>query len=119
VAARERELAANFERLRALELGRAHAEERERIMRELHDGVGSQPLSSLAAVERGAADSGAVARMLRECLDDMRLAIDTLAPGSADLGGALGNLRWRLSPRLEAAGIASRWRRSRCPTTGR
>ncbi|HYF58200.1 MAG TPA: sensor histidine kinase [Burkholderiaceae bacterium] len=115
VAARERELADNFARLRVLERERAHNEERERIMRELHDGVGSQLLSSLVTVERGAADREDVARMLRECLDDMRLALDTLTPGSADLGGALGNLRWRLAPRLEAAGIANRWRLQSLP----
>jgi signal transduction histidine kinase len=109
VAAREHELAVNFARLQALERERTLADERQRIMREMHDGVGSQLLSSLAMVERGAADRGDIARMLRECLDDMRLAIDTLTPGSADLGGALGNLRYRLEPRFDALGIRSRW----------
>lgn len=109
VAERERELARNFERLRALEREREVTDERQRIMREMHDGVGSQLLTSLAMVERGAADRDDVARMLRECLDDMRLAIDTLAPESADLAGALGNLRYRFAPRLEAMGVASRW----------
>jgi signal transduction histidine kinase len=115
VTERERELAANFVRLRALERDRALADERQRIMRELHDGVGSQLLSSLAMVERGAADRDDVVRALRECLDDMRLAIDTLAPESADLVGALGNLRYRFAPRFEALGVASRWNVSTLP----
>jgi signal transduction histidine kinase len=109
VAAREHELAVNFMRLRSLERERALADERQRIMREMHDGVGSQLLSSLAMVERGAADRDDIARMLRECLDDMRLAIDTLTPVAADLGGALGNLRYRLAPRFDALGIRNRW----------
>ena len=115
VTARERELASNFAKLRLLERERALADERQRIMREMHDGVGSQLLTSLAMVERGAADRDDVARMLRECLDDMRLAIDTLTPESADLGGALGNLRYRSSPRFEAMGVRTRWNLASLP----
>jgi signal transduction histidine kinase len=117
IATRERELARNFARLRVLERERVLADERQRIMREMHDGVGSQLLTSLAMVERGAADRDDVARMLRECLDDMRLAIDTLTPESADLGGALGNLRYRSAPRFEAMGVHARWRLASLPDT--
>lgn len=117
VAERERELAENFQRLRLLEREQALAAERQRIMREMHDGVGSQLLSSLVMVERGAARQQDIARMLRECLDDMRLAIDTLTPETANLVGALGNLRYRLESRLQAAGIGSRWDISSLPET--
>jgi signal transduction histidine kinase len=39
----------------------------------------------------------------------MRLAIDALAAEEADLGSALGNLRYRIEPRLRAAGIELAW----------
>jgi signal transduction histidine kinase len=74
-------------------------------MQDMHDGLGSQLLTSLAAVERGALDARGVAQMLREAMDDMRLAIDTLSPGREGLLEALGNLRYRLEPRFRAAGI--------------
>jgi signal transduction histidine kinase len=90
---------AKTERERALEA------ERQRIMQDMHDGLGSQLLTSLAAVERGALDAKGVAQMLREAMDDMRLAIDTLSPGREGLLEALGNLRYRLEPRFRAAGI--------------
>ena len=109
VADRERTLAENYERIGLLQREHALAGERQRIMQDLHDGVGSQLLSALAMVERGVAEPHEVSAMLRECLDDMRLAIDTLTPETADLIGALGNLRYRLSPRLEALGLACRW----------
>jgi len=105
VAQKERELAANYEKLRILERERAVSSERQRIMQDMHDGLGSQLLTSLAAVERGALDPSGVAQVLRDAMDEMRLAIDTLSPGREGLLEALGNLRYRLEPRFRAAGI--------------
>lgn len=105
VAEKERELAANYEKLRGMERERAVSDERQRIMQDMHDGLGSQLLTSLAAVERGALDPKAMAQVLRDAMDDMRLAIDTLSPGREGLLEALGNLRYRLEPRFRAAGI--------------
>jgi hypothetical protein len=47
------ELEINFERMRDLEEIRVVAIERERIMREMHDGVGGHLVSILAMVEKG------------------------------------------------------------------
>jgi signal transduction histidine kinase len=74
-------------------------------MQDMHDGLGSQLLTSLAMVERGALDREGMAQVLREAIDDMRLAIDTLSPGREGLVEALGNLCYRLEPRFRAAGI--------------
>lgn len=109
VAEKERELAANYEKLRGMERERAVSDERQRIMQDMHDGLGSQLLTSLAAVERGALDPKAMAQVLRDAMDDMRLAIDTLSPGREGLLEALGNLRYRLEPRFRAAGIELRF----------
>jgi len=106
---RERLLKRNFERVRDSERIKAGAQERQRIMQDMHDGLGSQLLSSLMLVERGAITKDDVAQVLRESIDDMRLAIDTLATEDADLLAALGNLRWRMEPRLKAAGIELQW----------
>jgi signal transduction histidine kinase len=105
VAQKERELAANYEKLRGMERERAVSHERQRIMQDMHDGLGSQLLTSLAAVERGALDPRGVAQVLRDAMDEMRLAIDTLSPGREGLLEALGNLRYRLEPRFRAAGM--------------
>jgi signal transduction histidine kinase len=110
VQEREAELIANHAALRQMELAQAAADERQRIMQDMHDGLGSQLLSSLAMVERGAADDVHVAQVLRECIDDMRLVIDALTPGENDLLAALGTLRFRMEPRLRAAGIELRWK---------
>jgi signal transduction histidine kinase len=110
VAQKEQELAANYEKLRGLERERTVAGERQRIMQDMHDGLGSQLLTSLAAVERGALDSKGMAQVLRDAMDDMRLSIDTLSPGREGLLEALGNLRYRLEPRFRAAGIELKFR---------
>jgi signal transduction histidine kinase len=94
---------------------RAVSQERQRIMQDMHDGLGSQLLTSLAAVERGALDPKGMADVLREAVDDMRLAIDTLSPGREGLLEALGNLRYRLEPRFRAAGIELRFVRRDLP----
>ncbi|MEF9943126.1 MAG: ATP-binding protein [Burkholderiaceae bacterium] len=106
---RERLLKRNFERVRESERIKAGAHERQRIMQDMHDGLGSQLLSSLMLVERGAITKEEVAQVLRESIDDMRLAIDTLATEDADLLAALGNLRFRMDPRLKASGIELQW----------
>lgn len=109
VREREQLLKRNFERLRESERLQATAQERQRIMQDMHDGLGSQLLSSLMLVERGAVTQEQVAQILRECIDDMRLAIDALASEDAGLLSALGNLRFRMEPRLRAAGIELAW----------
>ena len=100
---------AKAERLRESERVKASAQERQRIMQDMHDGLGSQLLSSLMLVERGALSNEQVAQILRESIDDMRLAIDALAAEDSDLLSALGNMRFRMEPRLKAAGMEMQW----------
>ena len=66
-------------------------------------------------VERGAVSNDQFAQILRESIDDMRLAIDALAAEDADLAAALGNLRFRMEPRLRAAGIELTWDARKLP----
>lgn len=70
--------------------------ERERITREMHDGLGSQLVSTLSMVERGLGSQAHVAESLRRALDDMRIMIDSLDPNTTDFATSLGKLRARL-----------------------
>ena len=113
VRAREEELRRSFEDTRRLTRIQAATEERQRIMQDMHDGFGSQLITSLAMVEHGRADQAELALVLRQCIDDLRLTIDALTPDEdaehADLLRALAMLRSRLDVRLQTAGIALRW----------
>lgn len=110
VAEKTQEIEQHYERIAKLERVAAVAEERDRLMREMHDGVGSQLITTLHALEKGRLDQAAAAELLRACIDDLRLVINSLDAGTQSMADALANLRFRLEPRLAAAGIASAWR---------
>jgi signal transduction histidine kinase len=109
VAAREAELAKSYARAAELEKRAAIAGERRRIMRDIHDGLGSQLISSISLAERGALPAHEFAELLRRCVDELRLAIDSLKPLADDLNVVLANFRYRLEGRLAAAGLRLEW----------
>lgn len=109
LAERTAELEDNHRRLRAVEREQALLLERQRLMRDMHDGMGSALMSSLVLVEQGKLDLPSVAQVLRECVDDLRLVIDSLEPIGHDLVTLLATLRYRLGKRLEAAGLQLEW----------
>jgi signal transduction histidine kinase len=109
LAARERELTASHEQLRELERQQTLTAERQRMMQDMHDGIGSSLMSALRMVERGQASTADTALVLKDCIDDLKLAIDSLNPADADLLALLAALRFRLAPRLKAAGITLAW----------
>ena len=109
VEEKHRELAHNYERLRELERVHAVAAERDRLMRDVHDGMGGQLVSTLALVESGRSTPEGVAEALRDALDDLRLVIDSLEPVEDDLLGVLATIRARLEPRLARHGLHFDW----------
>lgn len=109
VDAKQHELAGNFQRLNQLALVRLVAVERERIMREMHDGLGGTLVSTLAMIESGETDREVLADAIRSALEDMRLVIDSLDPDVDDVATVLGMLRCRLEPRLRRRGVRFDW----------
>lgn len=109
VAEKGLELERNYARLNALGRDRAIAEERARLMRDVHDGVGGQLVSTLAIVETGTAGTDAVAESIRAALEDLRLVIDSLDPSEDDLLAVLASVRSRLEPRLARHGLRFAW----------
>lgn len=109
VADREKELVANYARMAALERENAAAQERQRIMREIHDGMGSQLFVSLSRLERGELGTRDTADALRDCIAEMRMALDTLAPQELDFRSTLGNFLFRWRNQLLACGIRPSW----------
>jgi signal transduction histidine kinase len=109
VAEREAALATNYERLRRLERQHAAVEERQQIMRDLHDGLGSQLFLTLSRAELGRIDQVEVVQALRNCIADMRLTLEAMSPENNDFLQAWGNFRFRWQQSLEGSGLASRW----------
>ena len=50
-----------------------------------------------------------ISGVLKGCMDDLKLAIDSMESVDADLLLLLATLRFRLAPRIESAGVALRW----------
>ena len=109
IAERERALLKSHERLRRLERRNATAEERRRIMQNLHDGVGSQLITSLILVKGGSADQAQIVSLLQECIDEMRLALDSMSAENDELIPVLGNFKARILPRFIAMGLRLDW----------
>lgn len=109
LAQREQELQASFAQLREVQHRQVLDNERQRLMREMHDGLGATLMSSLVAVQGGQMGAAAVEAMLRESVDELKIAIDSLDPAGNDVLVLLGTLRYRLAPRLEAAGLTLHW----------
>jgi signal transduction histidine kinase len=109
LAAQQAQLEAHHVTLVGFEREQALLRERQRLMRDMHDGLGSALLSSLALVQGRELSQPALAGMLRECIDDLRLVIDSLEPIENDLATLLGTLRLRLGDRLAAAGLQLHW----------
>ncbi len=87
----------------------AHNDERRRIMRDMHDGLGSQLMGMLLAARRGKAEPAVVAEGLQSVIDEMRLMIDSMDSVGESLASALTTFQDRVRPRVEAAGFALAW----------
>lgn len=106
---REAELATSYARLREVEHRQTINDERLRLTQDMHDGLGSSLVTALRVVESGRMTEVALGDMLKSCIDDLKLTIDSMEPVEADLLLLLATLRFRLGPRLTAAGIRLKW----------
>ena len=109
VATREAEIEDSYRRIAELQREQATTDERQRIMQDLHDGLGSQLFTSLLRAERGALDRVATTDALRGAIDEMRVAVEALASDEQDFRTAFGNFRFRWDQRLRDTGVTPVW----------
>lgn len=113
--AQEAELEAQHRQLMNIEQERVVQEERQRLMRDMHDGIGTTLMTSLALAEQGQLDKGRAATVLRESLDELKLVIDSLEPVDKDIATLLASLRFRFGQRVEDAGLHIVWDMAELP----
>jgi signal transduction histidine kinase len=106
---REAELAESYARLREAEQQQTLNEERRRLTQDMHDGLGSSLVTALRVAQKGALSAASMEEVLRGCITDLKLTIDSMEPVNADLLLLLGTLRFRLDPRLTEAGVELLW----------
>lgn len=110
------DLADSHAKLREIEHKQTLDNERQRLMQDMHDGLGSSLISALRVVERGNMNDEELALVIKGCIDDLKLAIDSMEPVDKSLLLLLATLRFRLGPRLESAGIQLKWQVENVPT---
>lgn len=106
---REAELVESHQRLREIEHRQMLSQERQRLVQDMHDGLGSSLVSALRVVENGRLGEAEVVEVLKSCIDDLKLAIDSMEPIEADLLLLLATLRFRMGSRLDNTGITLLW----------
>lgn len=107
VTQKTQQLEATHAKLQEAAEHRAVAEERERIMRDMHDGVGGQLVQAIALSERG--DDADLEKALRYALADLRLIADSLSPSHEGLFELLAAYRHRVSQLVNRVDIEIAW----------
>ncbi|MGP9790861.1 ATP-binding protein [Roseinatronobacter sp. NSM] len=87
----------------------ALADERQRLIRDLHDGLSGHLVSIIAQSEVGTCDARQIEDTARHALEDLRLVINALDLEDDDLRLALSGLRERVEPQMSRLGIKLDW----------
>jgi signal transduction histidine kinase len=92
-----------------LEVSRSRAHEREMLLADMHDGLGSQISTARLRVERGEMTQADIIHLLRECSADLHLMVDTLREQNDSLEAALVDYKTRVERRIAEQGIGLAW----------
>lgn len=109
VVEKEQALAASYQQLEQLAREQERTAERTRILRDMHDGVGSHISAAIRQLQSGKASNEQMLQTLRESLDQLKLSIDAMNLPPGDITALLANLRYRLEPRFKASDIELQW----------
>ncbi|MCB1411636.1 MAG: hypothetical protein KDJ76_00760 [Xanthobacteraceae bacterium] len=91
----------------------AREQERQRLTRDLHDGLSGHIVSIIALAE--SEEKPDIEKAAREALDDLRLVIQSLDIGDEDIPVVLSYFRERTALQLRRLGIALEWSMDRLP----
>lgn len=112
---REKELRTSYTRLQQEHAQHAALLERQRIMRDIHDGVGAQLVGLLSLIGKGRTSRTQLREHANAALDELRMAVDAMQTVDGDFATVLATLRYRLQPRLAATGIQVDWQVDELP----
>jgi signal transduction histidine kinase len=98
------------------EVERATWSERQRLMRDMHDGLGAQLYGLHALAGRPEAARRELQGQIRQAIEELRLVVDAMNPFDGDLAAMLGDLRPPLERRLALSQVELRWAVDELPT---
>lgn len=111
------ELAVHYRHEQAEAQKAAVQAERQRIVRDMHDGLGSQLVGMLAAVRSDGIDPNHLENEIAQAMEHLRATMDNLSSTEEDLSTVLAQFRFHHEPRLLRAGLHLRWRVKTLPAT--
>ena len=97
--------------------GDAVQSERQRIVRDMHDGLGAQLSGLLKTVRSDGVTPDALEDELSQAMEQLRATMDSLGSQGQDLSTVLAQFRFLHQPRLERAGVRLVWRVQPLPDT--
>lgn len=93
----------------ALQKQMAVLEERQRLMLDMHDGLGSQLITALRLARRDDVPRSELAQVIQEALQDLRLILEAQDAAAQDLSTLLQHWVQRNCRRVEATGLRLHW----------
>lgn len=112
---REAALAASFTERRDILRRSAALEERARIVRDMHDGVGGQLVRLQARLRAQPVEPQVIAEALDDSLDDLRLIVDALDSAEDGLHDALTAFERRLRQQAGGCRVSAEYRQGDAP----
>lgn len=115
VAERTLQLEQTHQQVLQMEKQQLLTRERDRIMQEMHDGMGAHLVSAMSVLEKDKVNPLDARSILEEALNDLRLMVDSLDCVDGDLAMVLGMYRQRLNRILEGTQVSLDWQVSDVP----
>ena len=117
LACQKTELVRSFELIQQSQAKEAQMQERSRIMRELHDGLGSHLVAASVLLSSGQHSHKELTDQIDSCLNELRTIVDFFGVEFHDVSEMLGSFRDRIEPVLAAQGIGLDWQVQAMPAT--
>jgi PAS domain S-box-containing protein len=105
----QEELLQAQEQLRDAAVDSARQIERSTLMRDVHDGFGSQLSQALMMMDQDQLSPAQLKLLLQECVTDLYLVVDTFSDEESLLAHAFVDYRYRLQKRLSSHSVQIDW----------
>lgn len=99
------ELARSYDAQKQMLQRQVMLEERQRIVRDMHDGIGGQLLGLMMQVRSGGVEPKQVEEGLQSSIADLRLIVDSMDTADEGLAETLRSFEHRARTQVEAAGL--------------
>lgn len=117
VTERTLQLQKNYAKLDKMKKQQILTQERDRLIMDMHDGLGGQLMSAMSMLAYDEVDRREVSRTIQDAIADLRIMIESLDPECEDLAIVLGGFRQRLERTLEKSGTTLVWNIGDVPNT--